>query len=254
LTIENDLFGSVTSSGSTESKDSYLINPRVGATINLADKGAFRIAYQKRSATSFLGELAPVGAAGLVPPTFDIAFSEAKDVEASLEFELGKNTFVKALGGYEKLRNLLLGSGTAQLWYARVALNQILSRNLSFSIRYHYNDSTVLGGSGRELYGIPRNSGEARITFVHPKEIYLTVRGAYTGKRFADSENKIKLRDYLLADFYVEKEFLKKRVLLSFGVANIFNESYRTLDHPYSYSGAIRGRGTTCTFRMEYRL
>ena len=49
---------------SSKSKDSYLINPRVGATVNLSDKGAFRIAYQERSSTGFLGELAPVGTSG----------------------------------------------------------------------------------------------------------------------------------------------------------------------------------------------
>ena len=76
----------------------------------------------------FFGELAPVGTSGLVPPTFDIAYSEAKDLEASVEYELGKNTFVRALGGYEKLSDLISDNSTSQLWYGRFALNQILGR------------------------------------------------------------------------------------------------------------------------------
>ena len=162
---------------------------------------------------------------------------------------------MRALGGYEKLSNLLTDGSTSQLWYGRVALNQILGRNFSFSLRYHYNDSTVLGGSGRELYGIPTHSGEARLTFVHPKEIYMTLRESYIGERFADSENKIKLKGYFLTDFYVQKEFLKKRVFVSFEVDNIFNERYETIDYPYSwFSGALPGRGTTVMLRIEYRL
>ncbi len=240
---------------SSMSNDSYLINPRVGITYNLGEKGALRVAYQKRSATSFLGELAPVGTAGLVPPTFDIAYSEAKDVEASVEYELGKNTFVRALGGYEKLSDLLTDGSTSQLWYGRVALNQILGRNFSLALRYHYNDSSILGGSGRELYGIPAHSGEARLTFVSPKEIYMTLRESYIGERFADLANKMKLKGYFRTDFYVQKEFLKKRVFVSFEVDNIFNQKYKTIDHPYTwFSKAVPARGTTVMLRIEYRL
>ena len=237
------------------SEDSYLINPRIGLTYNLGEKGAVRIAYQKRSATAFLGELAPVGTSGLVPPTFDIAFSKATDFEASLEYELGKNTFIRTLAGYEKLGNLMAEHYTAQLWYGRVALNQILNKNLAFSIRYHYNESTVLGENDRDLYGIPKHSGDARLTFVHPKEIYLTLRESYIGERFADLENKIKLEGYFLTDFYVQKELQKKRVFVSFEVDNIFNEKYMTIDHPYTwFSRAVPARGTTVMLRIEYRL
>ena len=255
LNSEKNMLGSVESSHNSISKDSYLINPRVGITYNLGEKGAVRVAYQKRSATSFLGELEPVGTSGLVPPTFDIAYSEAKDLEASVEYELGKNTFVRALGGYEKLSDLISGSGTSQLWYGRFALNQIIGKNFSFSLRYHYNNSQVLGTKDRELYGIPTHSGAARLTFVHPREIYMTLRESYIGDRFADKANKIRLRGYLLTDFYAQKEFLKKRVFVSFEVDNIFNQRYKTIDYPFSwFTGALPGRGTTVMLRIEYRL
>ena len=93
------------------------------------------------------------------------------------------------------------------------------------------------------------------MTFIHPREIYMTLRESYIGERFADSANKMKLKGYFLTDFYVQKEFLKKRVFVSFEVDNIFNETYKTIDYPYSwFSGALPGRGTTVMLRLEYRL
>jgi len=238
-------------------ENKFNLNPRVGLTIALGNKGVFRIAYQRRSTTGFLGELAPVGASGLIPPTFDIFFNAAQDLQGSIEYELTKKTFIKALLGYERLSDLTTTSGDkrAQLWYSRIAINQILGRHFSLSARYHYNDSKFLDGSGRELYGIPRNSGDARLVFVHPRQIYLWLREAYIGERFADSANTIKLKGYFSTDFFVQKEILKKKVLLSFAINNIFNAKYETLNHPYWwYSGALPAKGTTFSFRIEYRL
>ena len=83
----------------------------------------------------------------------------------------------------------------------------------------------------------------------------MTLRESYIGERFADSGNDIRLKGYFLTDFYVQKEFLKKRVFLSFEVDNIFNRKYETIDYPYSwFSGALPGRGTTVMCRIEYRL
>ena len=193
------------------------LNPRVGVSVDLGKKGVFRVAYQRRSTPGFLGELAPVGAAGLIPPTFDIQFSKAEDVQGSVEYELTKTTFLKALLGYEKLSDLETRE-KAQLWYSRLALNQILGRHFSFSVRYNYNNSRILDGSGRELYGIPQNSGDARLVFVHPSQISLSLRESYVGKQYADRDNTIKLKGYFLTDFTAEKELLKKRVFLSFAV------------------------------------
>ena len=41
-----------------------------------------------RATPGFAGELAPVDTSGLIPPTFDIAFNRADDVEGSIEYEL----------------------------------------------------------------------------------------------------------------------------------------------------------------------
>lgn len=232
----------------------FNLNPRLGVAVNIGKNGVFRIAFQRRSTTGFVGELAPVGTSGLIPPTFDIYFNAAQDIQGSIEYELSRKTFAKALIGYEKLSDLITTGGNkrAQLWYSRFAINQILSDNFSFSVRYHYNDSRYLDGSGRKLHGIPQNSGDARLVFVHPDEIYLWLRESYTGGRFFDSGNTTRLRGYFLTDFYAQKEILKKRVLLSFSVSNIFNAKYETVAH--WYDNVLQGRGTTLFFRIEYRL
>jgi len=59
--------------------------------------------------------------------------------------------------GYETLNDMETHE-EAQLWYSRLALNQILGRRFSFSVRYNYNDSKVLEGSSREIYGVPKSS------------------------------------------------------------------------------------------------
>ena len=247
--------------GSFDSKiydeNTFNLNPRVGISANLGNNGVFRIAYQRRSTTGFLGELAPVGVSGLIPPTFDMDFNTAQDLQGSIEYELTKKTFIKALLGYAKLSDLITTGGDkmAQLWYGRIAINQIISRHFSFSARYHYNDSMYLDGSRRKLFGVPQNSGDARLVFIHPKEIYLWLRESYIGERYADSDNTVKLKGYFTTDFYAQKEILKKRVFLSFAINNIFNVKYETLSHPYYwYEGALPAKGTTFSFRIEYRL
>jgi outer membrane receptor protein involved in Fe transport len=212
------------------------------------------MAYQKRSTPGFLGELAPVGAAGLIPPTFDVQFSKAEDVQGSVEYELTKTTFLKAALGYEKLSNLG-DQDPAQLWYSRLALNQILGRHLSFSARYNYNNSRVLDGSGRDVCGIPQDSGDARLVFVHPSHITLSLRESYVGKRYGDPENTVKLSHYYSTDFSAQKELLKKRILLSFAIDNLFDKEYETLEHPYWWFGqGLPANGRTFTFRGEYRF
>ncbi|MBM4129364.1 MAG: TonB-dependent receptor [Nitrospira sp.] len=252
---QDTLFGPFDTTFYNENK--FNINPRVGIALDLWKKATFRLAYQRRSTTAFLGELAPVGTSGLTPPTFDIAFNAAQDLQGSIEYELTEKTFLKGLLGYERLSDLVTTGGDkrAQLWYGRVSINQILSRFFSFSLRYHYNDSMYLDHSGRKLRGIPQNSGDARLVFVHPSEIYLWLRESYIGERYADTDNTIKLKGYFLTDFYAQKEMMKKRILLSFSVQNIFNTKYETISHPYWWHfGALPGKGTTISLRIEYRL
>jgi tetratricopeptide (TPR) repeat protein len=229
------------------------LNPRLGVAIDLGQRGTFRVAYQRRSTTGFLGELAPVGAAGLIPPTFDISFSNAEDVQGSVEYELTKKTFLKGLIGYESLHDLAAHSD-AQLWYGRVAINQILGRYFSLSVRYHYNASKSLDGPDRKLPGIPRDSGDARLVFIHPSQISLSLRQSYMGERFADYTNRIKLKGFYLTDFSARKEFLKKRFLLAFAVGNLFNKRFETISHPYWWSDRpLPGRGRTFSLRGEFR-
>jgi|GEM_PF-6976436 len=252
--LEDVFLGMPLSFGMEASANKNRISPRIGVAINIGDRGVFRMAYQKRSTTGFLGEMAPVGAAGLVPPTFDIAFSEARDIQASIEYEIGKNTFIRVLGGHEKLSDVLQ-AGASQLWYARVGINQIIGKHLAASLRYHFNDSRVLDGSGHALYGIPQHSAEARLTYVHPSETYFTVRESYTGQRYADTDNTIRVKELFSTDLYLQKEFCKKKIMASVGVYNLFNRKYETADHPYYwYGGTLPGQGTTVAFRLEYRL
>ncbi len=238
-------------------KNDFNVNPKIGFVFDLGGRGALRAAYQRRSTPGFNGELAPIGASGLISPTFDIFFNEAEDVQGSFEYELTENTFIKASFGYERLSDLTTigGDERAQLWYARFSINQILSQYFSFSSRYHYNDSRYLDGSGRKLYGIPRHSGDARLVFVHPLQIYLWLRESYTGERYSDSKNTNKLSDYFLTDFYAQKEFFKKKLLLSLAVTNIFNKKYETINDPYYwYDGGLTAKGTTIYLRLEYRI
>ena len=150
------------------------------------------MAYQRRSTPGFLGELAPVGCAGLIPPTFDIQFSKADDIQGSVEYELTKTTFVKGMFGYETLSDLETRE-EAQLWYSRLALNQILGAISLSPCRYNYNDSKVLDGSGREICTeFPGTRGDARLVFVHPSQITLSLRESYVGSQYADYDNAIK--------------------------------------------------------------
>jgi tetratricopeptide (TPR) repeat protein len=243
--------------GSGESltnRSTWNLNPRLGVSTELGKRGVLRVAYQQRSTPGFLGELSPVGCAGLIPPTFDIQFSKAEDVQGSVEYELTKTTFVKAMFGYETLSDLETRE-EAQLWYSRLAFNQILGRRFSFSVRYNYNDSKVLDGSGREIYGVPRNSGDARLVFVHPSQITLSLRESYVGSQYADYDNTVKLKGTFLTDMSAEKEFFKKKVYLSLTVSNLFDKDYQTLDHPYWWYGqGLPARGRTFYLRGEYRF
>jgi tetratricopeptide (TPR) repeat protein len=239
-------------------RDTFNLNPRLGIAVDLLKKGVLRLAYQRRSTPGFAGELAPVDTSGLIPPTFDIAFNRADDVEGSIEYELMSKTFLKALIGYEKLSDLTtLGDNhKAKLVYGRIALNQILGQYFSFSIRYHYNDSLYLDGSGRHLPGIPRDSGDARLVFISPSEMKVGVRESYIGPMFADDTNRIKLKGYFSTDLYAQKEFFKKRVFLSSVISNLFNASYKTLDHPSVWYGGtpLPAKGRTFYINGEYRF
>ncbi len=239
-------------------RDIFSLNPKLGIALDLWKKGILRMAYQRRSTPGFDGELAPVDTSGLVPPTFDIMFNRADDVEGSIEHELTKKTFLKGLFGYEKLSNIsTLGDNKkAQLVYSRVAINQILGKHFSFSVRYHYNDSMYLDGSGRKLPGIPRDSGDARLYFVHPSGIQVGLLESYIGTMFADDANKIKLKGYFRTDLYAQKELFKKRLFLSAAIKDLFNKSYITQDHPLVWYGgaALPAKGRTFTFRGEYRF
>jgi len=235
-------------------KKTLKLNPRIGVAIELGKQGILRVAYQKRATTGFSGELAPVGTSGLIPPTFDIVFNQASDVQGSIEYELLKGTFIKALIGYQSLFDLA-SKNKAQLQYGRIAINQMLGRYFSFSARYHYNDSKYRDGSGRELPGIPKTSGDARLVFIHPNQIYLWLRESYVGDKFADSANNIKVKGYFLTDFYAQKEFLNKRTLLSFMVTNIFDKKYKSISSTYYwYNAPLTSKGRTFSFRIEYRL
>ncbi len=239
-------------------RHSFDVNPRFGLTIDLWKKGALRMAYQRRSTPGFGGELAPVGTSGLIPPTFDIVFNRADDFEGSVEYELTRKTFLKFLMGYERLNDIatLTGDKNAQLVYGRAALNQILGKYLSFSIRYHYNNSRYLDGSGRELPGIPHHSGDARLVLVLPSEIKAGLVESYIGPMFADPMNQIKLKGYFRTDIYAEKEFLKKRFFFQVGISNLFNKTYKTLDHLSLWYGGspLPARGRTFILRGEFRF
>ena len=197
---------------SLTNRSTWNLNPRLGVSADIGKRGVLRVAYQRRSTPGFLGELAPVGCAGLIPPTFDIQFSKAEDIQGSVEYELTKTTFVKAMFGYETLNDMETHD-EAQLWYSRLAFNQILGRRFSFSVRYNYNDSKVLDGSGREIYGVPKSSGDARLVFVHPSQITLSLRESYVGSQYADDDNTVKLKSYFLTDLSAEKEFLQEKDL-----------------------------------------
>lgn len=238
-------------------KNTLRLNPRIGLAIDLGQNGILRVGYQKRSIPGFNGELAPIGVSGLIPPTFDIAFNAAEDIQGSIEYELTRKTFVKFLLGYESLSDLTtLGDNKkAQLRYGRFAINQILGRHFSFSARYNYNGSRYLDGSGRQVYGIPRHSGDARLVFIHPSEVYLSLRESYVGEMFADDANRLKLKSYFTTDFYAQKELFQKRVFLSFSICNLFNKSYTAINrNSIWYSGPLPARGRTLYFRGEYRF
>ena len=114
-------------------RDTFTLNPRFGVAIDLWKKGVLRMAYQSRSTPGYIGGLAPVDTSGLIPPTLDIAFNRADDVEGSIEYELTRRTFLKGLLGYQKLSDQTTpgNNGKAQLLYGRVAVNQILGQNFS---------------------------------------------------------------------------------------------------------------------------
>ena len=64
-------------------KEESNLNLRLGVSFDLNKRGMVRVAYQRRSTPGFLGELEPIGCAGLIPPTFDIEFNEAQDVQGA---------------------------------------------------------------------------------------------------------------------------------------------------------------------------
>ena len=216
------------------------------------------MAYQSRSTPGYIGGLAPVDTSGLIPPTLDIAFNRADDVEGSIEYELTKRTFLKGLLGYQKLSDLTSpgNNGKAQLLYGRVAVNQILGQNFSVSARYHYNESRFLDGSGRQLPGIPKGSGDARLVFIHPSNIKIVLKESYVGPRFADYSNSVRLKGYFTTDISGQKEFLQKRVFVSAAIANLFNKPYVTMSYPETWYGGnpLPSRGRTFVFRLEYRF
>jgi hypothetical protein len=154
---------------------------------------------------------------------------------------------MKGMFGYETLSDLETRE-EAQLWYSRLALNQILGRHFSFSVRYNYNDSKVLDGSGREIYGVPRHSGDARLVFVHPSQITLSLRESYVGSQYADYDNAIKLKSYFLTDVSAEKEFLRK---ITFPDRQHPDKDYQTLTIPtggmagFASLGELYLRGNT---------
>ena len=242
-------------------RDTYTLNPRIGVAIDLWKKGTLRMAYQSRSNPAFSGVLAPVDTSGLIPPTFNIAFSRADDLEGSVEYELTRRTFLKGLLGYQKLSDLTtIGeNGEAQLFYARLAINQILGQMFSFSARYHYNESRYLDGSGRQLPGIPKGSGDARLVFIYPSDIKMVLKESYVGARYADYANTIKLKGYFTTDIYAQKEFFQKRVFLSAAITDLFNKSYVTMSTPHEgiFVGGgspLPAKGRTYSIRGEYRF
>ena len=245
-------------SESTIDRDTSTLNPRVGVAVDVLKNMTIRAAYQKRSTPRFDGELAPVDTVGLIPPTFDIAFSHADDLEGSVELELTKDTFLHGLIGYQWLSDIsTLGDNKkARLVYGRAALNRILGQYFSFSIRYHYNNSRYLDGSGRILPGVPRDSGDARFYFIHPCGIQLGVVESYNGKMFLDDSNKLHQGGYFKTDLFAQMELFQKHLFLSAAIQNVFDKPYLTLASPVIHYGgiALPARGRTFSLRGEYRF
>ena len=94
------------------------------------------------------------------------------------------------------------------------------------------------------------------MVFIYPNEMKVGVRESYIGPMFEEDANRIKLKGYVSTDIYAQKEFFKKRVFLSSTISNLFNTSYKTLDHPSVWYGGfpLPAKGRTFYIKGEYRF
>ncbi|HIJ80099.1 MAG TPA: tetratricopeptide repeat protein [Desulfuromonadales bacterium] len=229
-------------------------NPRLGIALKLHRDHIIRGAYQKRTLEAFDMTLAPVTTAGLFFDWIQLyPGSRVTDYQATLESRWNDRLFTSV--GYE-IRdyknpdfefNLYSKRNRAEIVTA--AANAILTDSLGFYVRYKHTDSKNHDepSFGKTTPLVPKHSLAAGVVFVSPRHYKVALSTNYVAGQYGDDANNYRMPDFFTTDLSASWEPLRKRVLLSLDLKNIFDRKYE--------SEMLRpAAGRSVFLKMEYRF
>ncbi|MFO7964043.1 MAG: TonB-dependent receptor [Desulfobacterales bacterium] len=94
------------------------------------------------------------------------------------------------------------------------------------SVRVRFKGGADL--EGNEVPGIPKHQVFTEMVYSRPSGFYAGLDARFVSRFFADDENTVETHDYIVTDFRtgLRRRFGKWRISPSFGIRNLFDESY----------------------------
>ena len=249
------------------------VTPRAGLRLRFTDAVLLRAAYQDWVRPMGTSTLGPVATAGI--PMEDRLVARGgrqKRARAQIEAEVSPQTFASAFVDYKKIDNLRFGfspffisedENLAKLRdfdYGRlgardlyefisapefdggrittsgIALNRVVTDQLSLSAQYQYNTSRNTGPNfpGNVIAFHPKNTGAFGLTLVSPQRIYFTTRVVYRSLRYTDEANMSPFKAGWDGAFDFFWELFDKRLRVRLGADDAFHK-----EKPTQYSASL---------------
>ena len=245
--------------------DQSEVDPRLGLGWNVAAGHWLRLAAEREFQLPLppRGSLAPVAVVGLVVPDAGALRSGGvrKSLQARWDAEWGRNlyTFVAAEeqefdGGLAfPTPGTFFGSTEVQKgWLRRLAIgtNVWLGGSVGLSASMVGTSSGNKSGGADDGKALPFTSdlrAQGGITWVHPSQLTVALVGAYTGDRWGNAANTVKLGGYWTLNGSVSWQPLQKHVALNLSLVNI-------LDKSFEVAPGFPGPGRAVLFTAQYRF
>jgi len=222
----------------TDFSDDSMVSPRVGIGISPFEGHWLRAAYRSDGLMPLAYTLSPVTTVGLVPNTLPLALGGQIDTLA-LRWDAEWSPYLFTALEYQRqdAENLDIGipnifdsiaiekarierlAATANLW---------LTHGIGVFGTIGTQSTEVLSGTGRggDVPLIAGNFARAGVTFVHPSRLKLTMAATYVGD-FTGELSGTTLDDYWTADASLTWETPDRRLLVEFGLLNMFDEKFQ---------------------------
>jgi len=246
-----------------DNEDQTEVDPRVGVAWEPMRGQWLRAAYQREIGlpSPLNGTLAPVATVGLgisdllllgngvtvddvqarwdsewLPGLYSFVQFEHQDID-----ELAV-TFPFSLGG------IGINGGEAQ--DLALGINAWLLERFGVFANYSHTWSENTSGGvsdGLDLPLLAEDGFDIGVTWVHPRQIRVSVAGSYTGERWGDAANTIKLEEFFTVNASINWQPVRKHWSFTLAALNLFDEDF-------DLAPGIPAPGTAVAFTTELRF